>query len=135
MSRPTPRPSPTELPFYEACARGELTLQHCEPCDRFLFYPRTHCDHCHNPALEWQQVSGKGTIASYTVVRRAVSEAFTAPYVIALIDLVEGPRMMSQIVDTEPEALAVGQTLSVAFEAWSEDIKLPVFKLHGVLGK
>ena len=80
-------------------------------------------------------MSGKGTIASYTVVRRAVSEAFTAPYVIALIDLVEGPRMMSQIVDTEPEALAVGQTLSVAFEAWSEDIKLPVFKLHGVLGK
>ena len=80
-------------------------------------------------------MSGKGTIASYTVVRRAVSEAFTAPYVIALIDLVEGPRMMSQIVDTEPEALAVGQTVSVAFEAWSEDIKLPVFKLHGVLGK
>jgi uncharacterized OB-fold protein len=80
-------------------------------------------------------VSGKGTIVSYTVVRRAVSEAFTAPYVIALIDLVEGPRMMSQIVDTEPEALAVGQSVSVAFEAWSDDIKLPVFKLHGVLGK
>jgi uncharacterized OB-fold protein len=79
-------------------------------------------------------VSGKGTIVSYTVVRRAVSEAFTAPYVIALIDLVEGPRMMSQIVDTEPEALAVGQSVSVAFEAWSDDIKLPVFKLHGVLG-
>ncbi len=80
-------------------------------------------------------MSGKGTIVSYTVVRRAVSEAFTAPYVIALIDLVEGPRMMSQIVDTEPEALAVGQSVSVAFEAWSDDIKLPVFKLHGVLGK
>jgi len=80
-------------------------------------------------------VSGKGTIVSYTVVRRAVSEAFTAPYVIALIDLVEGPRMMSQIVDTEPEALTVGQSVSVAFEAWSDDIKLPVFKLHGVLGK
>jgi len=135
MSRPTPRPSPTELPFYEACTRGELALQHCEPCDRFLFYPRTHCDHCHNPTLNWQRVSGKGTIVSYTVVRRAVSEAFTAPYVIALIDLVEGPRMMSQIVDTEPEALAVGQTVSVAFEVWSDDIKLPVFKLNGVLGK
>ena len=135
MSRPTPRPSPTELPFYEACARGELALQHCEPCDRFLFYPRTHCDHCHNPTLNWQRVSGKGTIVSYTVVRRAVSEAFTAPYVIALIDLVEGPRMMSQIVDTKPEALAVGQTVSVAFEAWSDDIKLPVFKLHSVLSK
>jgi uncharacterized OB-fold protein len=135
MSRPTPRPSPTELPFYEACARGELALQHCEPCDRFLFYPRTHCDHCHNPTLNWQRVSGTGTIVSYTVVRRAISEAFTAPYVIALIDLVEGPRMMSQIVDTEPEALAVGQTVSVAFEAWSDDIKLPVFKLHSVLSK
>ena len=135
MSRPTPRPSPTELPFYEACARDELTLQHCEPCDRLLFYPRTHCDHCHNPKLNWHRVSGKGTIVSYTVVRRAVSEAFTAPYVIALIDLVEGPRMMSQIVDTEPEALAVGLAVSVAFEAWSDDIKLPVFKLHSVLGK
>jgi uncharacterized OB-fold protein len=80
-------------------------------------------------------VRGEGTIASYTVVRRAVSEAFTAPYVIALIDLAEGPRMMSQIVDTEPEALAVGQTVSVEFEEWSDGIKLPVFKLRGVLGK
>ncbi len=135
MSRPIPRPSPTEQPFYDACARGELALQYCKPCNRFLFYPRTHCDHCHNPTLEWRQVSGEGTIASYTVVRRSVSEAFTAPYVIALIDLAEGPRIMSQIVDTEPEVLAVGQSVLVAFEEWSDDIKLPVFKLRGVLGK
>ena len=132
MSRPIPRPSPTEQPFYEACARGELKLQYCKPCTRFLFYPRTHCDRCHSPQLDWEQVSGKGTIASYTVVRRAVSEAFTAPYIIALIDLAEGPRMMSQVINAEPDALAVGHTVSVDFAAWSDEIKLPVFRLQEV---
>jgi uncharacterized OB-fold protein len=129
MSRPIPRPSPTELPFYEACSRGELTLQYCRPCARFLFYPRTHCDACHNPELDWRQVSGKGRIVSYTVVRRSVSEGFTAPYIIALIDLAEGPRMMSQIIDAQPDAMATDLSVQVDFAAWSDEIKLPVFRL------
>jgi uncharacterized OB-fold protein len=81
------------------------------------------------------QVSGIGTIASYTVVRRSVSEAFRAPYIIALIDLAEGPRMMSQVINAEPEALAVGHTVSVDYAAWSDEIKLPVFRLHRVSGE
>ena len=108
-------------------------LQRCQSCGHVLFYPRTHCDACQSDQLVWENASGAGTIASYTVVRRGVSADFEAPYVIALIDLAEGPRMMSQVVDTGPDALAVGLSVRVDFAAWSEDITLPVFRLHPVL--
>jgi uncharacterized protein len=130
MGKPIPRPTPTEKPFYDGCARHELQLQHCQHCAHVLFYPRTLCDHCSSENLIWQVASGLGTIASYTVVRRSVSSDYEAPYVIALIDLVEGPRMMSQIIDVDPGTLAVGLPVSVDFAAWSEDITLPVFRLQ-----
>ena len=130
MAKPVPRPTPTEQPFYDACAAGKLVLQRCQSCGHVLFYPRTHCDACQSDQLVWENASGAGTIASYTVVRRGVSADFEAPYVIALIDLAEGPRMMSQVVDTGPDALAVGLSVRVDFAAGSEDITLPVFRLH-----
>ena len=68
-------------------------------------------------------------IASFTVVRRAVSKAYDAPYVVALIDLAEGPRMMSTLVDVDPESVAIGQSVTVAFADWSEDISMPVFNV------
>ena len=130
MAKPVPSPTPTEQPFYDACAAGKLVLQRCQSCGHVVFYPRTHCDACQSNQLVWENASGAGTIASYTVVRRGVSADFEAPYVIALIDLAEGPRMMSQVVDTAPDALAVGLSVRVDFAAWSEDITLPVFRLH-----
>ena len=133
MAKPIPRPTPTEQPFYDACAAGKLVLQHCQHCGHVLFYPRTHCDACQSDQLAWEDASGAGTIASYTVVRRAVSADFETPYVIALIDLAEGPRMMSQIIDADPDALAVGLSVKVDFAAWSEDITLPVFRLYPAL--
>ena len=98
-----------------------------------MFYPRTHCDQCHSADLVWRTASGAGHIASYTVVRRGVSADFEAPYIVALIDLEEGPRMMSQIIEADPEALAVGLSVTVDFAAWSEEITLPVFRLHPAL--
>ena len=133
MAKPVPRPTPTEQPFYDACAEGKLVLQRCQNCDHVLFYPRTHCDACQSEKLVWEAASGAGTIASYTVVRRGVSADFEAPYVITLIDLAEGPRMMSQIIDADPDALAVGLSVKVDFAAWSEDITLPVFRLYPAL--
>ena len=133
MAKPLPRPTSTEQPFYDACAEGKLVLQRCQSCGHVLFYPRTNCDACQSDQLVWEDASGAGNIASYTVVRRGVSADFAAPYVIALIDLAEGPRMMSQVVDTSPDALAVGLSVRVDFAAWSEDIKLPVFRLHPAL--
>ncbi|MDA7595138.1 OB-fold domain-containing protein [Luminiphilus sp.] len=129
MSRPTPIPTPTEQPFYDACQRGELLLQHCDHCEHVVFYPRTHCDACQGDALSWLPASGEGTIATYTVVRRGVSADFPAPYIIALIDLAEGPRMMSQIIDADPETVSSGLSVTVDFESWSDSIRLPVFRL------
>jgi len=133
VAKPVPHPTPTEQPFYDACAAGKLALQRCQSCSHVLFYPRAHCDACHSDQLVWEDASGTGTIASYTVVRRGVSADFEAPYVIALIDLDEGPRMMSQIVGADPDGLAVGLSVRVDFAAWSEDITLPLFHLHPAL--
>ena len=133
MAKPVPRPTPTEQPFYDACAAGKLVLQRCQSCGHVLFYPRTHCDACQSDQLVWEDASGTGTVASYTVVRRGVSADFETPYVIALIDLDEGPRMMSQIVGADLDGLTVGLSVKVDFAAWSEDITLPLFHLHPAL--
>ena len=133
MAKPVPRPTPTEQPFYDACAAGKLVLQRCQSCSHVLFYPRTHCDACQSNQLVWEDASGTGTVASYTVVRRGVSADFETPYVIALIDLDEGPRMMSQIVGADLDGLTVGLSVKVDFAAWSEDITLPLFRLYPAL--
>lgn len=142
-------PPDTELaaPFWQGCRAGELRLQHCAACNRFQFYPRIVCTGCGATALTWQAVSGRGRIASFTVVRRPLSAAYEAPYVVALIDLEEGPRLMSNIVDTDvseagkqagrtdewkPARVVVGARVEVQFEPWGADRVLPVFRIaHG----
>ena len=125
-------PPETEVarPFREGCRAGELRLQRCDDCGRFQFYPRILCSHCGGDRLAWQPVSGRGRIASFTVVRRGISPAYPAPYVVALVDLAEGPRMMSAIVGSEPESVAVGAAVAVRFESWGADHVLPVFCLQ-----
>jgi uncharacterized OB-fold protein len=122
-------PPDTELsrPFWEGCRANKLRMQHCSGCDRFQFYPRIICSHCESDALSWRTVSGLGHVASFTIVRRGISRAYEAPYTVALIDLEEGPRMMSSVVGCEPEHVAVGDAVEVQFEAWNDDLILPVF--------
>ncbi|KGE05081.1 Zn-ribbon domain-containing OB-fold protein [Pseudohaliea rubra] len=116
-------------PYFNGCREGELRLQHCAACGHWQFYPRPFCTACGADAPAWEVASGQGTIASFSVVRRALSDAYAAPYTVALIDLVEGPRMMSAIVDCDPAAVRVGAPVSVCFEQWSQDLSLPVFRL------
>ena len=126
-----PRPTAVSEPYWEGCRHGELRLQRCKSCGKSQFYPRILCSHCGAQDLEWHPASGKGRIASYTVVRRGVSAAYEGPYVVALIDLAEGPRMMSQIVEVSGDevSLEVGAEVSVSFMAWSEEFTAPVFRL------
>tara|TARA_B100001013_G_scaffold337889_1_gene258395 strand:- start:69 stop:320 length:252 start_codon:yes stop_codon:yes gene_type:complete len=79
--------------------------------------------------MVWINASGRGNVASFTIVRRALTEGYEAPYVVALIDLEEGPRMMSNIVDCSAEIVVVGAAVKVAFKAWSDTLSLPVFVL------
>jgi uncharacterized protein len=125
-----PMPSPESKTYWEGCRDHRLLLQYCPACSQYQFYPRSMCHRCMSDALEWKQASGRGSVLSFTIVRRPVSQAYAAetPYVIALIQLEEGPTMMSNIVNCELDRLAVGQQVSVIFEDWSVEISIPKFQ-------
>jgi uncharacterized protein len=129
MSKILPRPTETSAPYWQGCQQGELRLQKCNACQQVQFYPRIMCSHCQHQSLDWVVASGGGEIASFTVVRRGVSDAYPAPYIVALIDLEEGPRMMSHIVGADPVSVAIGDAVLVEFEEWSDEITMPVFRV------
>ena len=131
MSKILPRPTDTSAPYWQGCQQGELRLQQCDGCQHFQFYPRIMCSRCQHQSLSWVAASGKGRVASFTVVRRGVSDAYPTPYIVALIDLDEGPRMMSHVVGVDPESVAVGDDVRVSFEDWSDEITMPVFQVVG----
>ena len=129
MEKTLPPLTPLAMPYFDGCKVGVLRLQQCGECQQFQFYPRTICSHCTSEKLQWQDASGNGVIASFTVVRKGVSAAYEAPYVVALIDLAEGPRLVSTLIDVDPEDVAIGLPVRVDFAQWSEDISMPVFRL------
>lgn len=125
-----PVPDPGTMPFWEGCKRHELLIQECESCGKRQFYPRRLCSACAGTALRWLRTSGRGTVVSWTVVRHPVSPAYAddVPYVIALIELDEGPVMMSSVVDCEIERMASGMPVEVCFEDWTDEITMPKFR-------
>lgn len=128
MTRPMPHPGPVSEPFWAACRRHELVVQHCAACDGLAFYPRSTCSVCGSADLDWRPVSGRGSLYTFTVARRATHPklADRVPYVIAVVELDEGPRLTSTVVGCDPDALAIGQRLVVGFED-HEEISVPVF--------
>ena len=129
MAKILPPETEVSRAFWEGCRAGELRLQRCDACGEFQFYPRIVCSHCGGNRLSWRAVSGRGHIASFTVVRRGISRAYPTPYVVVLVDLEQGPRMMSSIVGSDPESVAVGQAVTVQFESWGAEHVLPVFRV------
>lgn len=117
-------------PYWDGIAQGELRIQRCDACSRAVFYPRALCPHCHSDQLSWITATGKGTIYSYTVAHQAFgSFAKDAPYVVAIVELAEGARMMTRIVDAPRERIAIGVPVQVTFTPIAEDITLPYFRL------
>jgi len=126
--KPLPKPTATSRPFWEAARRHELMLQRCGRCGAFIYYPRDRCPLCFADRLEWQHVSGRGTVYSYTVVRRAASRAFRdAPYVLAIVELEEGPRITTNIV-APPDQVRIGMAVNVFFDDVTPEHTLVKFK-------
>ena len=98
-------------PYWDGVEQGKLLLQHCSACGAYQYYARPLCAKCHTAEPEWREASGHGELYSYSVAYRGPSPAFQAivPYVTAIVELDEGPRMFTNIVDTEPESLRVGK--------------------------
>ena len=115
-------------PYWEGVTRGELLLQHCQNCERAVFYPRVVCPLCFSTDLEWRAASGTGTVYSYTVMRKASGRFATdPPTVVALVDLDEGVRMMSHLVGVDPPEARIGARVRVTVQAVEGDLSLPCF--------
>ncbi len=125
--KPLPKPSPTSRPFWEAARRHELQIQRCAACREYIYYPRNRCPKCFSDQLSWERVSGRGKVYSYTIVRRASSRAFSDPYVLAIVELAEGPRMTSNIV-APLDQVRVEMPVEVFFDDVTPEVTLVKFK-------
>ena len=130
-TKAAPRPTPETQPFWDGCAASELRLQRCTHCDAHYFPPRPFCPDCLSADVVWEAISGRGTLHTYVINYRA-APGFEAPYAIAVVQLEEGPRMMSNIVgvDQTSEALELDMALEVTFEERG-DVHVPVFRPAG----
>jgi len=107
--RPTPAADDFGAPFWTAAAEGRLLIQHCPACGHRQHYPRALCTEC-GATPEWEEASGRGTVHTYTVIRQNGAQPFRdeLPYVVAVIDLEEGPRMMSNLTGCPPDEVRIG---------------------------
>jgi uncharacterized protein len=128
-SRPVPSPTPETQHFWDGTRAGELRLQRCADCDHIYFPPRPFCPACSSRSVDIVAASGRATLHSYVIHHRD-APGFTAPYSIAVVELEEGPRMMSNIIgcDQTPEALELDMALEVTFESLNDEIALPLFR-------
>lgn len=128
--KPLPVITDENRPFWEGCKQGRLLLQYCDACRQYQFYPRLYCMHCGAQKTRWVEASGRGVVYSFTVIRQNKSPEFRddVPYNVALIQLEEGPRMMSSVVDIAPGDLRVDLPVSVVFDPVSAEISLPRFR-------
>ncbi|MCC6416964.1 MAG: Zn-ribbon domain-containing OB-fold protein [Gemmataceae bacterium] len=132
--KPLPEPTPETRDYWEGARRGELRLQRCTGCAHVYFPPRPFCPRCASRTVEAFTASGKGRLHSYVInYRPAPGFEEEAPYSIAVVELEEGPRLMTNVVGVEQtaEALMVDMPLEVAFEAATEQISLPKFRPAG----
>jgi uncharacterized OB-fold protein len=128
-----PTPTPDSIPFWEAAKEGRLVVQRCRACGDHYFYPRDHCPRCGSADVEWREASGRGRLVSYVINHRPMPPADpSVPQVIALVELEEGVRMLTNVVDTppDPDLLPLDAEVQVGFVARG-DGQLPVFRLAG----
>ncbi|MBV9579476.1 MAG: OB-fold domain-containing protein [Chloroflexi bacterium] len=132
LPAPAPVVLPEVKPFWAGTAAGELLLPTCQECQAIIWYPRPFCPECASTRVDWVAASGRGTIYSYTVNRRGVADlpAYrnAGVYVLAYVELEEGPRMMTNIVDCDPDSLKIGQPVQLVFHDTGQGSALPRFK-------
>ena len=131
FERPMPKATPVSKEFWEGINRHEFLIQKCIACGQNIFYPRTHCTKCMSTDLKWIKSSGRGKIYSFTIVRQALLPAFFSevPYVLAVIELEEGPHLLTNIVSTDIDKVKIGANVVVVYDEIAPQVILPKFKL------
>jgi uncharacterized OB-fold protein len=125
-----PTPDPTTDEFWAAAKGGKLLIKRCANCRRAHFYPRPFCPHCWSEKVDWEEASGLARLYTWSVVYTNDLPPFAdrVPYVAAIVDLVEGPRMMTNVVDCDVNDLTAGMALKVTFTEEAEGIVIPRFR-------
>lgn len=123
-----PHPSAETQPFFDAASEGRLSLPVCDDCGWTIWYPRLHCPKCRGEDVTWTDSPGTGTVYSFTVTRRGQGRWRDAsPFVIAYVELDEGPRVLTNIVDVDPETVHIGMEVTATFQP-SDDEGPPVLR-------
>ena len=131
-AKPLPTPSPEAQRFWEGAKKHELWIPYCRSCERSYWYPRDFCPHCGSRDVEWRRSAGKGRVHAFAIQYRAFHPGWggEVPYVTALIDLDEGVRIFSNLVEVEadPKAIRCEMPVEVVFEDVTDEITLPKFR-------
>ena len=132
LNRPLPHPiTPETQPYWDGLKEHKLMLPSCEACGPF-FYPRILCPKCHSPNLTWIEANGRGRLFSFEIAYQAFNPEFKIkpPYILAMIELDEGPRIMSNLIHIKPDPMVVkcDMPVEVVFEKLTEDITIPLFQ-------
>jgi uncharacterized OB-fold protein len=128
--KPVPVVDPESRPFWEACRRHELSIPQCLSCGQTRFPPTTFCPHCQSSDTKWLAASGRGTVFSWIVVRHPVPKEVYAPdvpYVVAIVQLAEGVRMVANLEQCDPDAVSADMPVSIGFRDVTAELTLPVF--------
>ena len=125
--KPLPIPNEDTKPFWDGLKEHKLRIQKCSQCGQFRFPPRIICPYCMSLESEWVEVEGRATVYAFTVVHRAYTPAYESelPYVVAIVELEEGVRLVTNIVGCKPQQVAIGMRVELSFE----DVT-PEFTLH-----
>jgi uncharacterized OB-fold protein len=130
--KPLPQPDPVTQPFWDSLKTHAMQIQRCNDTGNFFFYPRGMSPFTLSDNISWEPVSGKGTVHALTIVhnQRAPGFAEEVPYVVAIVELDEGPRMMTNIIDVEPdpEHVKIGMPVEIVYEDVTDEITLPKFR-------
>ena len=128
--KPLPQANPDTQPFWDGCKEHELRFQKCMDCGHVRWPPSMICPECHAALTEWITAGGKGAVYTYAVYHRAFHPAFKddLPYVAAIVELEEGPHLLTNIIGCKPEAVRCDMPVKVAWEDVTDEFSLPKFK-------
>lgn len=128
-AKPLPEITPASRPFWDAAREHRLLIQRSTKTGEHLFYPRSLSPIAVDDSLEWVAVSGQGTVYTYTVARRPTAPPWAedGPYIIAIVELDEGPRMMTNIIGCDPDTVAIGMRVRAVFDDVTPEVTLVKF--------
>jgi uncharacterized OB-fold protein len=134
--RPLPQPiTPEARPYWDGLKEGKLMLPRCAACGHAFFYPRVVCPECQSRNITWIQATGKGRLHSFGIAHQSFNKAYKVapPYVLAMVELEEGPRLLSNLIDVkaDPAVVKCDMAVEVVFHKLSDDVTVPLFRPAG----